>query len=46
MEVTLNEKAEKIYELQKQIDELLCEIYEEDELFGEKVFTVLKEELF
>jgi peptidoglycan hydrolase CwlO-like protein len=45
-EKELNKKAEEIYELQRKIDELMNEIYLEDELFGSWVTEVLNENLY
>jgi len=45
-EKELNKKAEKIYALHKKADELLNEIYLEDEIFGSEVSEVLNENLY
>ena len=42
----LEKKAEKIYKLQRQIDELLNEIYKVDEDYGTEVVETLREELY
>ena len=45
-EEKLNKKAEKIYTLRRKADELLSEIYFEDEIFGSEVSEVLNEDLY
>jgi hypothetical protein len=45
-EEILNDKAETIFKLQRKIDKLLDEIYEENEEYGHEVCEVLREELY